>query len=129
VLTPAKPTDEFVSWCLQHRPNRNHRVRKEQIGPLFDEMRALVPKEGNDYSRIIMVRMDPSNDERGRVVADHKHPEHVVLYYLMPNGPLTIEGELYQPEQGEMLYMPPNKIHGVPEVNMLRISIALMVDV
>lgn len=127
-LANTVPTDEFVAWAMEDRPNRNHRVRPEQMGDLVGEMRSLVPKPGSDHSRIIMVRMTPDKTIRERLVTPHKHPEHVVLYYLLPTGPIEIEGELYQPELGEMLYMPPNVVHAVPEVKQMRISIALMVE-
>lgn len=130
MLASAKPSDEFVAWCLKDRPGRNHPVSSEQLGSeLLQEMRALVPKEGNDFHRIILVRMNPAGPPNERIVSEHDHPEHVVLYYLLPTGPLTIEGEVYQPQVGEMLYVPPRVKHAVPEVDELRISIALMVEV
>jgi quercetin dioxygenase-like cupin family protein len=112
---------------MEDRHQIKKRVRPEQLGDLVSEMRSLVPKPGDDHHAIIMVRMTPDRAFRDRAILPHKHSEHVVLYYLLPTGPIEIEGELYQPELGEMLYMPPHTIHAVPEVNQLRISIALMV--
>lgn len=120
---------ELPGLYEKHLPrNRrvNIRLSKEDIGPLFEEMRSLVPKEGNDYVKIVLVRLDPSMGDRASIT-DHKHPEHTVLYYLHPTGPISIDGVNYQPEKGELLYLPPNKVHGVPRVDEIRMSIALLV--
>jgi quercetin dioxygenase-like cupin family protein len=112
---------------LPHVRRITIKLDREEIGPLFDEMRSLVPKEGDDYVKIVLVRLSPEHGDRA-AIKEHKHPEHAVLYYLHPTGPITIEGSNYQPEKGELLYLPPNVNHAVPRVSEVRMSIAMLVN-
>jgi quercetin dioxygenase-like cupin family protein len=91
------------------------------------EMRALVPKDGDDYVKVLSVWVHPKQE-----IKAHTHPEHTVLYYVEPAGvPIHIGGSVHLPEKGEFLYLAPGTVHSVPKNTgtETRISIAMVVDV
>ena len=93
------------------------------------QMRELVPKPGHDVHSVVPLRW-----LRGDEVAEHTHPEWTVIFYAQlgdPPVPVIIDGEVYTPEPGECLVLPPNTPHAVPRSHSdtPRISIAMRVKV
>ena len=93
----------------------------------LDQLRALVPKPGTDYAKFVSVVVKP-----GKAIRDHKHEGNwTALYYVDPaDTPITIEGEPYLPEKGEVVVLKPGQVHGVleNESDCLRVSIAMLVE-
>jgi quercetin dioxygenase-like cupin family protein len=114
---------EAFKRSLGEQKRQTRAIRPGEIDELLMEMRSHVPKDGTDYVKAISVVV------RGRdSLAEHSHPEHTVLYYIEPSGPIVIDGKPYQPKQGEILYLKPNVPHSVPSVTEPRYSIAMLVD-
>lgn len=49
----------------------------------------------------------------GGEVFPHDHPTHEYYYILNGRGTVTVEGEARQVSQGDLVYIPPNKVHSV----------------
>ena len=97
------------------------------FGELRKQMRAMVPKPGDDYLQFLEVIFMP-----GEGIDWHDHVQHVVLYYHDPAGiPIIDKDGEHLPEPGDMIYIPPGEFHEVP-VNSSgrpRVSVALCVEV
>lgn len=106
---------------LQRKQTR--RVLPGEMDELLSEMRAHVPKEGGDYIKAISVVL-----RQGEQIKEHVHPEHTVLYYIEPTGPIVVNGDTYQPKKGEFLYLKPGTPHAVPKVRETRVSLAMLVE-
>jgi quercetin dioxygenase-like cupin family protein len=108
--------------ALPEQRKQTRRIEPGEIDELLAEMRSHVPKPGTDFVKAISVVV------RGKdTIPEHSHPEHTVLYYIEPTGPVVINGKPYHPERGEFLYLKPNVPHSVPSVSEPRHSIAMLV--
>ncbi len=86
---------------------------------LAQVMRDFLPLPGCDFKKLILVDLQP-----GEGVAEHQHPEHVILHYPHDSpDPVTI-----YPKAGMLLYIPPGAVHEVPPATQPRQSIAMVVD-
>ena len=101
---------------------------------LLGRMREMVSKPGEDIHSVV-----PLVWHRGEKVQVHVHPEHTVIFYVAlgdPPVPIILgrdendKGELYTPEPGETLVLPPDTLHGVPRSMSAtpRLAIAMRVN-
>ena len=64
----------------------------------------------------------------GKRIIEHSHREWVALFYIAPTDtPVIIDGREHLPSVGEVLVIPPNTPHSVPEnkTGQRRVSVAL----
>jgi quercetin dioxygenase-like cupin family protein len=121
-MTSSEWSDDLKRIALKSR---------RQTKALFDPhdfllwLRSHCPKQGTDWVKAILVTV-----KNGDYIAEHVHPEHTILYYVEPAGvPITIEGRTHLPKAGEVLYLEPGRLHGVPKNSghTTRISVAMLV--
>lgn len=85
---------------------------------LKDVLRDAIPVEGRDFVRMIQVHL-----KAGEFVIDHKHSEHVAIYYPADAEPVTV-----WPTAGMIIYLPPGTQHAVPKIYGDRVSVAMLVE-
>ena len=85
---------------------------------LRDVLRDAIPVQGRDFVRMVAIHLQP-----GEGVIEHKHAEHVAIYYPADAEPVTVN-----PIAGMVLYLPPGTPHAVPKVKGERVSMAMLVE-
>jgi len=53
----------------------------------------------------------------GEQVFPHSHPTHEFYYVLSGRGIMTIDGETAEISQGDLVYIPPDKVHSLKPVS------------
>jgi len=53
----------------------------------------------------------------GGMVDPHSHPTHEFYYVLNGRGMMTIDGETREIQQGDLVYIPPDKVHTLKPVS------------
>ena len=82
------------------------------------KMRAACPVPGDDWFKYMLVVLEP-----GANIKQHKHRQHLVMYYDKPADPIIIH-----PQAGTMLYLPIGTLHEVPPVTSQRFSRAMLIE-
>jgi quercetin dioxygenase-like cupin family protein len=117
--------DQKALFSLAARNGKNLSANPD-AEDFLKELRAFVPKPGNDWVKAVSVVVSP-----GKEIKRHHHPEWTVLYYLDPcDTPLFTEEGPHYAKSGEVVVMPPNMKHWVPEnkSDRNRISLAMLVE-
>lgn len=117
-----------LAETLEHfRRLRSRRVNLAIHEPrdFLSWLRSHCPKPGTDWVKAIVVTL-----RNGESIAEHRHVEHTLLFYVEPSGvPIVIDGAPYLPKVGEVLYLEPGRLHGVPKnAGATRISVAMLVE-
>lgn len=81
----------------------------DDVADIIPELCEHFPQPGKQSHNAIPVVM-----RRGRVIAPHRHPEHLIIYYPVGHpAKLLAEGEEYTPVKNTAVYLPPNTLHSV----------------
>ena len=119
ILTPRQ-----IASLHQAAKEDPWKIGQMEFAPeLAREMRAKCPIPGNDWDRLITVIM-----QKGNSLPEHKHKRHTMVYYPeRDTDPISLEGRLYYPYQGEIIYIKPMLLHEVPPATKRRLSVVMQV--
>ena len=103
------------------KPGRG--IMDDDLAPIVNELLRHFPAPGGQTHREVPVIVKHS-----KLIAEHRHPEHVIIYYPVghPAKLLTEYGD-YSPIENTAVYMPPNTLHSVERntTKLPRLSLAL----
>lgn len=98
-----------------------------ELLPLLYELEDNFPQPGYCSHRETPVLL-----RKGRHIAPHRHPEHLIIYYPLGHpAKLLADGQEYTPIRNSAIYLPPNMLHAVERntCKAPRLSLALRWEV
>lgn len=122
-MTSFEHLHQLIESCAEINPLEIHRH------PELDQLLAAMLEKVQGADDFVYAHTVLSGaNEKLKSMAEHKHKEHLVVYYVKPQ--LTIIGRIpVYPEVGEFLYVEPYVMHMVPQSEQRRLSVAMLVEV